>query len=109
MKLEFQSGDSFRLKARYLYFHYVTAMLRLGRSKKVEKAGMSSHIAEATTPALTKVWGTQGRYLRDNMIRAFIEGIGHDDGLPVDSEDLVSHAMKQMPNETTQMIKSAEL
>ncbi len=107
-KLEFQPGNSFRPRARYLYFHYVTAMLRLGRSKKAEKAGMSSHIAEATTPALTKFWGTQGKYLRDNMIMAFIEGIGHDDGLPVDLEDLRSHAMKRMPNETTQMIKTAE-
>ena len=107
LKLVFQPGNPFRPRARYLYFHYVMAMLKIGRSSQKEKAGHSSHMAEVTTPALTKVWGTQGRYLRDNMIRAFIEGIGHDDGLPVDPDDMMSHALEPIPNEVTSMIETS--
>lgn len=50
-------------------------MLKIGRSKKAEHhQSMSSFISSS----LTKVWATPCRYLRENMIRAFIEGIGHD-------------------------------
>lgn len=101
-RLEFQPGNSFRPRARYFYFQYVMAMLKIGRSKTAEKAGISGHMSELTTPALTKVWATQGRYLRENMIRAFIEGIGHD--APDVDEEMMKHA-KENPSDGDMELK----
>jgi hypothetical protein len=66
-KLQFRANNDFRPRARYFYFHYVLAMLKIGRSKQKERAGSQSQMASATTPNLTKVWATGGRYLRENM------------------------------------------
>ena len=105
-KLIFQPGNDFRPRARYLYFHYVMAMLKLGRRNKDGRAQISAHMSELTTPVLTKVWATQGRYLRQNMIRAFIEGIAHDSP-EADSEMLMEHA-KEKENVTDEMIEMIE-
>jgi hypothetical protein len=77
-KLIFQPGNELRARARYLYFHYILAMLKLGRRIKEGRAQITAHMPELTTPALTKVCATQGRYFKKNMIRAFIEGTAHD-------------------------------
>src|SRR5437773_12165895 len=77
-KLRFPDKTDFRHRARYLYFQFIMAMLRIGRSGEKGRTTVAKQMAGATNPSLTKVWATGGRYLRDNMIRAFIEGIGHD-------------------------------
>lgn len=106
-KLIFEPTHSSRPRARYLYFHYVMAMLRLGRGKQAAKAGVTSHMPELTSPALSTVWATQGRYLRESMIRAFIEGIGHED-TDAEIDEMLSHAMSDLPNETTRMVETAK-
>ena len=106
-QLIFEPNHPFRPRARFLYFHYVIAMLRLGRGQKAEKAGVSRYVPELTAQAVSKVWTTQGRYLRENMIRAFIEGIGHEDTTDV-SNEMLSHAMADLPNETARMIETAQ-
>lgn len=55
-----------------------------------------------TTAGLTKV------YHRENIIRAFVEGIGHDDKNDHD-EDFLKHAMDDLPNETADMLRTARL
>jgi hypothetical protein len=107
--LKFQPGNNYRPRARFFYFHYVMTMLKIGRSKEVEKQGISAYVPEATTTSLSKVWATQGRYLRENMIRAFIEGIGHEDPGDFDPTELLNHAKKDLPNEHEIMIENARL
>ncbi|MCJ1426394.1 hypothetical protein MMC29_004297, partial [Sticta canariensis] len=106
-KLIFEPAHSFRPRARYLCFHYVMAMLRVGRGKQAAKAGVTSHMPELTSPALSTVWATQGRYLRESMIRAFIEGIGHED-TDAETDEILSHAMNDLPNETARMVETAK-
>ncbi|MCJ1462585.1 hypothetical protein MMC07_001187 [Pseudocyphellaria aurata] len=107
-KLIFEPNHPFRPRARYLFFHYVMAMLQLGRGQKAEKAGMTSDMPELSTPATSRVWATQGRYLRKNMIRAFIEGIGHED-TDAETSNMLSHAMDDQPDETDRIVKTAKL
>ncbi len=84
-KLEFQPGNSSQLRARYLYFHYVAAMLKLGRSKKAEKTEMRSHM---TTPALTKVWGESRQIIQgQHDLEHFLSKVlTMTTGLPMDSD-----------------------
>jgi hypothetical protein len=49
-KLQFPANNDFRPRTRYFYFHYVLAMLRIGRRKQKERAGSSSQMASVTTP-----------------------------------------------------------
>ena len=60
-----------RPRARYLYFHYCTTMLR------------RSWIHEPATRVLKdelgkRFWGTAGPYLKKNMLLGFVEEMGHD-------------------------------
>lgn len=69
-KVEFRSD--FRPRARYLYFHYCIQLLR--RTWKSEKKA-----AEKLKQDFGKgYWGTIGPYLQDNMLRAFVEELGHE-------------------------------
>lgn len=63
-------GD-FRPRARYLYFHYCSSVLR--------RAWAPSLTWETTKNELgKKVWATRGRYLAKAQILAFVEEIGHE-------------------------------
>lgn len=64
-------------------------------------------MTEVTSPALTRVWASGGRYLREKMIRAFIEGIGHD-WPTLDPGKMLEQAQHDLPNETQEMLASAE-
>lgn len=69
---------SARPAARYLYFHYLVAMLRAkkhGRKlyQKTETNGMQSIESDRPDP-----WGTFGPYLKERMVRALIAETGHD-------------------------------
>ena len=63
-------------------------------------------MVELTTPAISRVWATQRRYLRENMIRTIIEGIGHED-IDAETNDTLIHAMNDLPNETARMVETA--
>lgn len=106
-KLIFQPGNSFRPRARYLYFHYAMAILRTERGKNTATAGRGQYMPESTTPAIDQVWATPGRYLRESMTRAFIEGIGHEDPNDGGAEEMLSHAMEDLPNEMAKMLEDA--
>jgi hypothetical protein len=74
--LQFQPGNSFRPRPRYLYFHYILSMLLLNKAKV--RGVTPGAIPDLQAPELTRAWGTKKRYLRANVMVAFIEAIGHD-------------------------------
>lgn len=60
-----------RPRARYLYYHYCTQILR--RAWNMDVRG------EILNDELKKFfWGTPGKYIRQNMLRAFVEELGHE-------------------------------
>ncbi|KAK2836090.1 hypothetical protein FQN49_006697, partial [Arthroderma sp. PD_2] len=64
--------NDFRPRARYLYFHYLVTMIMKLQARK--NAGVvRSELPDSQWPELTRVWASHGEYLRDNMIRGFIE------------------------------------
>ncbi|KAF8249172.1 hypothetical protein K440DRAFT_641527 [Wilcoxina mikolae CBS 423.85] len=67
-ELVFQT--SHRPKARYLYFHYVVALLRTRRHKR------KGWLQQQTQREIA--WATPGRYLRETMLRTLIAAVGHD-------------------------------
>lgn len=87
--------EATRPRARYFYYHYMMAMVLHGRKNQTGRAGIKEGVADATVPELARVWATQGRYLRDNMIRAFIEELGHS--LPEAEDMLVSYIDDTIP------------
>jgi hypothetical protein len=90
-RLQFQPGNKFRPRARYLYFRYILAMLVLLRSRNTKHGIHKMLLPEFDMPQLSRVWATRGKYLRKNLIHAFIEGIGHELP-PEDSENMLEHA-----------------
>ena len=69
---ELQFRSDFRPRARYLYFHYCVSILR--RSWKVTNPDKNPLKDELGKP----YWGTPGRYVRRNMLLAFVEELGHE-------------------------------
>lgn len=65
-RLVFQS--SAQPRARYLYFHFLCAMLHHSRTMNVTAADMSE---------LSRAWGSEGSYLRKNVILGFAEQLRH--------------------------------
>lgn len=61
----------FRPRARYLYFHYLEAIRH--HSKTLRNDQPKIDFSE-----LTNAWCRSGSYIRENMIRAFIEDCGND-------------------------------
>lgn len=55
---------------------------------------------ELTAPAVDRIWAIRGRYLRENMMRVFIKGIGHAETTN-ESDEMLSHAMADLPDEIT--------
>ena len=67
--IEFRS--SHRPRSRYLYFHYLTSMLR--------KAWTTESKSDALLDQLGKrYWATPGPYLRKRFLKAFVTEIGHE-------------------------------
>lgn len=69
-------------RARYFYFHYLCAMLHYSQKMK-EKGQTMNDNAAAEMPELSRAWGSEGSYLRENVILGFIERLGDsvgDDG-----------------------------
>jgi hypothetical protein len=67
-KVEFR--NNYRPRARYLYFHFCVQILRLTWGKRRKDA-------EILKKELGRVfWGTPGRYLPKNMLRAFVDELG---------------------------------
>lgn len=84
-RLEFR--NSFRPRARYLYYHYCTQLLRCAWNEEVRGNVLKRELKK-------RFWGTPGKYIRESMLRAFVEELGHDfdyllDGAapPPDDED----------------------
>ena len=113
-QLVFLDGRDIRPRARFFYFNYILAMLKISRRPAKERAGISKHMAEFTGPKLTKVWATGGGYMRDNMIRAFVEGIGHDNPsgpgsqVTLDPSDLLEHAQPDLSDEAEALVRSIQ-
>lgn len=99
-----------RPRARYFYHHYLMAMFLQGRKDKNGRANVKQGVDDATVPELARVWATQGRYLRDNVIRAFIEGLGH--ALP-DAEDMlveyINDTIPETPGAVEECLESMEV
>ncbi|MCJ1368333.1 hypothetical protein MMC16_007475 [Acarospora aff. strigata] len=76
-ELEFRSDT--RPAARYLYFLYAIAILKM--TKKGKRAWQDDHGQY--------IWATQGRYIRKNVLISLGEATGHKD--PTDIADLADH------------------
>ncbi|PGH01855.1 hypothetical protein AJ79_07791 [Helicocarpus griseus UAMH5409] len=68
-RLEFR--NSFRPRSRYLYFNYCMQITRFTWRQKFQ----GQHLRERELGK--KFWGTPGKYVRRNMLCAFVEEIGH--------------------------------
>ena len=47
------------------------------RSRQVKQGTHNQQLPETEMPELSRVWTTERKYLRKNLILAFIEGIGY--------------------------------
>ena len=71
-KLQFRS--TIRPAAKYLYFHYCLQVLR-----RAWRVGGGPHSLKGLKDENHRlVWATPGRYIRKQMLRAFVEVLGHD-------------------------------
>lgn len=82
-KVEF--GTNFRPRARYLYWAYLTGILRQSwRAKVPAKAKKEAPLEPKTysnqleTELGKPYWGSPGRWIKKQMLRAFIEEVGHE-------------------------------
>ncbi len=64
----------FRPRARYVWWTFMNAVLQTAwRQKQNEKNILRQEVAKAT-----RYWGTRGRYVKKNMLRGFVDELGHD-------------------------------
>ncbi|KAJ5382383.1 hypothetical protein N7517_000294 [Penicillium concentricum] len=75
-RLQFRSNA--RPAGRYLYFNYCIQVLRSAwqRAGKAKTKGEASKILREENGK--PFWGTPGRYIPQNMLRAFVEELGHE-------------------------------
>ncbi|EAW07120.1 uncharacterized protein ACLA_018240 [Aspergillus clavatus NRRL 1] len=94
-----------RPAARYLYFHYCLQVLR-----RTWKAGPGQAAAFTLGEELGKpVWTTPGRYIAKNMLRAFVEELGHDgENLMLGARCSQGHKETLLDIFTNQIAKTAE-
>lgn len=119
-KTTFEEMDGQRLifrsdaqpRARYLYFHFLCAMIR--RSREPAKTGnhMHSNPPDVTMPELSRAWGSRGSYMRENIIWGFIEQLGHE--IPEDAKErILSHSSEGIAEDEvdkgTEAIRDMEL
>ena len=68
-----------RPRARYLYYAYCVALLRLAYNVDKRPIALRSSLG-------TKDWGTTGRYLEKSMVQGFVDAVGGEfDGLMGDA------------------------
>ncbi|KAL8792544.1 MAG: hypothetical protein Q9195_004843 [Heterodermia aff. obscurata] len=65
---------TFRPRARYLYWAYLSALLQWVYAGKDAEA----YAKVAQQEVGRKFWGTAGSYMNKHMLRAFVEELGHD-------------------------------
>ncbi|MCJ1379192.1 hypothetical protein MMC17_002292 [Xylographa soralifera] len=71
--------SEYRPRARYLYYAYCVALLRLAYNVEKRPVALKSSLGK-------KYWGTTGEYLKKSMIRGFVDAVGHEfDDLMEDS------------------------
>ena len=64
----------FRPRARYVWWTFMNAVIQTAwRQKQNEKNVLRQEVAKAT-----RYWGTRGRYVKKNMLRGFVDELGHD-------------------------------
>ncbi|KAK2814105.1 hypothetical protein FQN50_000509 [Emmonsiellopsis sp. PD_5] len=104
-RLRFQPDNPFRPRACYLYFHYLQAVLERIRSRNSAHGTQSSN---RDMLELLSLWTIQGKYLRKNLILAFIEAVGH--GLPDEGkQDMLKHSNAEVaPDELARAKWSVE-
>ncbi|RJE20901.1 hypothetical protein PHISCL_06769 [Aspergillus sclerotialis] len=68
-RLEFR--NNFRPRSRYLYYHYCLQILRLAYTERFK----GEIIRE--TKLEKPFWGSPGKYVKRNMLLAFVEEVGH--------------------------------
>ncbi|PWO28608.1 KatG, Catalase (peroxidase I) [Pyrenophora tritici-repentis] len=71
---ELHFRGNFRPRARYLYFHYCCQVLRNAWSKGANVKSLSTMQGEHRVFA----WGTVGKYMAEDQMRAFLEELGHE-------------------------------
>ena len=103
VRLRFRNDH--RPRARYLYYHYCTQILRRAWNMDVQGEILKDELKK-------HFWGTPGKYVRQNMLRAFVEELGHEyerildgaadnDGDEVESDpSLLSAAINQIESST---------
>lgn len=91
---ELSFRNSFRPRARYLYFVYCCTMLRC--SWQNQKEALNGQLGK-------KYWGTGGRFMCKSMLLAFVEEMGHK------YENLLEGAKDHGGNEDDEPIETALL
>ena len=71
-RLLFPKGCNARPRARYLYFHYCCQILR-----QVWKADAKGKLDILVQQDGLLAWGTVGKYIASNHLRAFVDELGH--------------------------------
>ena len=61
----------YRPRARYLYYAYCVALLRLAYSVEKKPVALKTSLG-------MKNWGATASYLRKSMVRGFVNAVGHD-------------------------------
>ena len=84
-KVLFQNAN--RPRARYLYYHYCIQVLRRAWNMQMQGDVLKDELKK-------HFWGTPGRYIRYNMLRAFVEELGHE------YEQLLEAAMEDLDDAT---------
>ena len=71
--------SEYRPRARYFYYAYCVALLRLAYNVEKRPIALKTSLGE-------KHWGSTGKYLNKSMIRAFVDAVSHEfDDLMEDS------------------------
>ena len=63
--------SEYRPRARYLYYAYCVALLRLAYNVEKKPVALKTSLGK-------KYWGSTGRYLKGSMIRGFVDAVGHE-------------------------------
>lgn len=83
---------SARPASRYLYFHFLVALLHTKKhGRKVYQPQVETNESAGGKPlnSLLIPWAMLGSYMKENMVRAFIATVGHDVLKERDLEDIM--------------------
>jgi len=97
MRLQFP--NDLRPRARYLHFHYCCQLLKLAWGAGADFQSLTSMKQELGACA----WGTTGKYIAANQMRAFVDELGHE----FEVGDLMNNATKdEAPAEEDAFVKA---